>query len=128
MRPIMPDYSVPSPQPGDGTEAWASATMCAVSSTLTRAEVKRIAVLAHLELSELETERFTKQLGEILSYFDRLNEIDTTGVPATTHPVPSSPNMRADDPQPSMTPEETMANAPDHDANGRFRVPKVIES
>ena len=104
-----------------------SATMCFVSSTLTRAEVERIAALAHLELSEFETERFTKQLAEILSYFDRLSEIDTTGVPATTHPVPSSPNMRPDEPQPSMTREDTMANAPDHDANGRFRVPRVIE-
>lgn len=82
--------------------------------------------MAHLELTEFETQLFARQLGDILSYFDRLQQIDTTGVPATTHPVTSAPVMRADDPRPSMPREETMANAPDPDGDGLFRVPKVI--
>ena len=88
--------------------------------------MERIAALSHLELTEAEVERFTRQLGEILSYFDRLKQIDTTGIPATTHPVTSAPVMRADDPRPSTPLTETMANAPDPDAKGLFRVPKVI--
>ena len=45
--------------------------MSPVSTILTKTDVKRIAALAHLELSESETERFTRQLDEILAYFDR---------------------------------------------------------
>ena len=64
-----------------------------VSTRLTRTDVQRIAALAHLKLTDPETELFTRQLGDILSYFDRLQQIDTTGVPATTHPVTSAPVM-----------------------------------
>ena len=95
-------------------------------TTLKRADVERIAELAHLELTESETTLFTRQLGDILSYFDQLQHIDTTGVPATTHPVTSAPVMRADDPHLSMPRDKAMANAPDSDSTGLFRVPKVI--
>ena len=97
-----------------------------VSTRLTRTDVDRIAALAHLELTESETERFTRQIGDILSYFDRLQQIDTTGVPATTHPVTSAPVLRADDPCASMPRDEALANAPDPGGDGLFRVPKVI--
>ena len=97
-----------------------------VSTRLTRADVQRIAALAHLELTEAETERFTRQLGDILTYFERLQQIDTTDVPATTHPVTSAPVMRADAPCPSMPRAEALANAPDSGGDGFFRVPKVI--
>jgi len=100
--------------------------MSPVSTILTKTDVKRIAALAHLELSESETERFTRQLDEILTYFDRLKQIDTTGVAPTTHPVTSVPVMRADDPHLSMPRDKAMANAPDSDSTGLFRVPKVI--
>ena len=97
-----------------------------MSDTLTRADVDRIARLAHLELTESEAEQFTRQLGDILAYFDRLNRIDTTGVAATTHPVTSAPVMRDDELRPSMAPDDTFGNAPDRGAGGLFRVPKVI--
>ena len=95
-------------------------------TTLKRTDVEPIAALAHLELTESETEQFARQLGDILSYFDRLRQIDTTGVPATTHPVTSAPAMRADDLRPSMPRDEALANAPDSSHDGLFRVPKVI--
>ena len=97
-----------------------------VSTRLTRTDVERIAALAHLELTEPETVLFTRQLGDILSYFDQLQQFDTTGVPATTHPVTSAPVMRADDPRPSMPRDEALANAPDPGGDGLFRVPRVI--
>ena len=97
-----------------------------MSTTLTRADVDRIARLAHLELTEPEAEQFTRQLGDILAYFERLNRLDTTGVAATTHPVTSGPVMRADEPRPSMPSDDTFGNAPDRGANGLFRVPRVI--
>lgn len=103
-----------------------SGTLASGVTTLSRSDVERIAALAHLELTESETDRFTRQLGEILSYFDRLQQIDTTGVPATTHPVTSAPVMRADNRRPSMPRDEALANAPDSCGDGLFRVPKVI--
>ena len=95
-------------------------------TTLKRSDVERIAALAHLDLTESETELFTRQLGDILTYFDQLQQIDTTGVPATSHPVTSAPVMRADEPRPSMSRDEVLANAPDPGGDGLFRVPKVI--
>ena len=50
---------------------------------ITRADIERIATLAHLELRDDEVELFTRQLGEILDYANQLQQIDTTGVPAT---------------------------------------------
>jgi len=97
----------------------------AVTERLTRGDVERIARLAHLELSDGETERLTQQLGDILTYFQRLREIDTTGVEATTHPVSAGPVMREDRVRESLSTDEAVANAPDA-ADGLFRVPKVI--
>jgi aspartyl-tRNA(Asn)/glutamyl-tRNA(Gln) amidotransferase subunit C len=97
-----------------------------VSNALTRADVDRIARLAHLELTESEAEQFTRQLGDIFAYFERLNRIDTTGVAATTHPVTSAPVMRADELRPSMPVDDTFGNAPDRGGDRLFRVPRVI--
>lgn len=98
----------------------------AVSTTLTRNDVERIAALAHLELTEPEIERLRQQLGEVLTYFERLQQLDTTGIEATTHPVSAGPVMRPDTRRASMPLSETTANAPDANEQGLFRVPKVI--
>lgn len=98
-----------------------------MTTRLTRTEVERIAALAHLELTESETEIFSRQLGDILSYFERLQEIDTTGVPATTNPITSTSVTRDDNRRPSLPRDQALANAPDPGVNGLFRVPKVIE-
>ena len=98
----------------------------AVSNPLTRADVDRIARLAHLELTEREAEQFTRQLGDILAWFERLNRIDTAGVAATTHPVTSAPVMRDDEPRPSLPVDDAFGNAPDRGGERLFRVPKVI--
>lgn len=97
-----------------------------MSDALTRTEVDRIARLAHLELTDAETERLTRELGDILTYFERLSEIDTTGVPATTHPVSAGPVMREDTPRNSLPRDDALAGAPDPSGDGLFRVPKVI--
>ncbi|MDA1094066.1 MAG: Asp-tRNA(Asn)/Glu-tRNA(Gln) amidotransferase subunit GatC [Acidobacteria bacterium] len=93
---------------------------------LTTVEVQRIAALAHLELTAEETERLTRQLGDIVAYFDQLQQVDTTGVPATTNPVTSVPVMREDLPRPSLSHDTVLASAPDPSGNGLFRVPKVL--
>ncbi len=107
---------------GGGTPCYDSA----VSTTLTKNDVERIAALAHLELTEPEIERFRQQLGEVLTYFERLQQLDTTGVEATTHPVSAGPVMRPDTCRASLPLSESTANAPDANEDGLFRVPKVI--
>ena len=95
-------------------------------STLTIAEVERIAALAHLELTDDEKQLFARQLADILSYAEQLQSVDTAGVPATAH-VNAAQRDRADDPRPSLSVDDAVANAPDADADaGLFRVPRVI--
>jgi aspartyl-tRNA(Asn)/glutamyl-tRNA(Gln) amidotransferase subunit C len=101
-------------------------------STLTFADVERIAALAHLELTGDEKQLFTRQLADILDYAGQLQGIDTTGVPATAH-VNATPFgiarsvERADEPRPSLAIEDAIANAPDGAPDaGLFRVPRVI--
>jgi aspartyl-tRNA(Asn)/glutamyl-tRNA(Gln) amidotransferase subunit C len=93
---------------------------------LTPEEVEHVALLGRLQVSEEERERFTTQLNSILQYFEQLQQIDTTGVVPTSHAVPITNVFRADDPAPSLTPEEALRNAPDQDRDC-FRVPRVIE-
>ncbi len=96
-------------------------------STLTVADVERIAALAHLELTGAEQQLFTKQLADILSYAEQLQAIDTTGVPATAHVQAAPRGERDDEPRPSLTVEDAIANAPDGSAEaGMFRVPRVM--
>jgi aspartyl-tRNA(Asn)/glutamyl-tRNA(Gln) amidotransferase subunit C len=94
---------------------------------LTVADVERIAALAQLELTNEEKQLFTRQLADILSYAEQLQAIDTTGVPATAHVNAAPRGERDDEPRPSLSVEDAIANAPDgaRDA-GMFRVPRVI--
>lgn len=91
----------------------------------TRAEVEAVAALANLELDEAEIERFAKQLGDILSYANQVQKIDTTGVPPTASVVGRHAADRADAVRPSLDRSEALANAPDANA-GLFRVPRVL--
>jgi aspartyl-tRNA(Asn)/glutamyl-tRNA(Gln) amidotransferase subunit C len=109
-------------------------------SSLTIADVERIAALAHLELTDEEKRLFTRQLADILHYAEQLQGVDTTGVPATAHvsstaEVPLKPDStadaarveRPDEPRPSLQVEAALANAPDAARDvGLFRVPRVI--
>jgi len=96
-------------------------------SSLTIADVERIAALAHLELTDDEKQLFTRQLADILSYAEQLQAIDTTGVPATAHVGAIGGVERPDEPRPSLTTAQVLANAPDPAPDGGlFRVPRVI--
>jgi aspartyl-tRNA(Asn)/glutamyl-tRNA(Gln) amidotransferase subunit C len=96
-------------------------------SSLSIQEVERIARLAYLELTEDEKALFARQLAEILTYAEQVQQIDTTGVPATAHVHPDLRAERADEPRPSLNNEDALGNAPDAAPNGAFfRVPRVI--
>ena len=96
-------------------------------SSLTIADVERIAALAHLELTDEEKHLFTRQLADILNYAEQLQAIDTTGVPATAHVSAATGVERPDEPRPSLPTADALANAPDAAPDaGLFRVPRVI--
>ena len=94
---------------------------------LTRQDVQRIAELASLELTEAEVETFTRQLADILTYAQQVQEIDTTGVPPTSYVTGAMPLDMEDDPRPSIPRDDLLGSAPDASLDaGLFRVPRVI--
>jgi aspartyl-tRNA(Asn)/glutamyl-tRNA(Gln) amidotransferase subunit C len=98
-----------------------------MASTLDTADVDRIATLARLALTSEERQRFAGQLNDVLRYVEQISTIDTTGVVATSHPLPSGDAWRGDVPQPCLSNADALANAPDANRDaGLFRVPKVI--
>ena len=96
---------------------------------ITKSEVEKIADLARLELTEEETDLFTDQLGSIIGYVEKLNELDTTDVPPMSHCAPgggdSEFTKRDDQVRPSLGQKLAVENAPDS-VGGYFRVPRVI--
>jgi aspartyl-tRNA(Asn)/glutamyl-tRNA(Gln) amidotransferase subunit C len=92
---------------------------------LTRQEVEHVALLARLALSEEEKEMYTRQLRDILEYAARLNELDTTDVPPTSHVLPLSNVFREDEVGEHLAPEEVLANAPEREG-GFFKVPRIV--
>jgi len=93
---------------------------------ISKDQVEYVARLANLELNDEEKEIFTRQLDSILSYMDKLNQLDTANVDPTSHVLPIKNIFRQDNVKPSLPKEEALANAPDQ-KNGFFRVPRVIE-
>jgi aspartyl-tRNA(Asn)/glutamyl-tRNA(Gln) amidotransferase subunit C len=94
--------------------------------SLTEEEVRHIARLARVGLSDDEVPRFQSQLSEILDYFRRLQEVDTENVPPTAHTLAMHNVMRDDEPQPSIDKEEVLANAPQRE-DDHFRVRAILE-
>lgn len=88
--------------------------------------VKYLESLARITLTEEEEKKVGGELGDILAYIDMLNELDTDGVEAMSHCFPVTNVMREDEVQPSMTPDEITANAPESQ-DGYFVVPKTVD-
>jgi aspartyl-tRNA(Asn)/glutamyl-tRNA(Gln) amidotransferase subunit C len=96
---------------------------------ITEKEVRYVAELANLKLSDAEVARFENELTGILDHFDRLKEIDTTGVEPMAQVLFASgetATLREDVPVPPLGNQAALANAPQAGA-GYFKVPKVIE-
>ena len=93
---------------------------------ITPKEVEHVARLARLELTAEEKERMRAQLDSILSYIDKLNELDTSAVEPTSHVLPMTNVFREDEVMPSLSQEEVLVNAPDRH-EFFFRVPRILE-
>jgi aspartyl-tRNA(Asn)/glutamyl-tRNA(Gln) amidotransferase subunit C len=112
----------PPPAPNDH-----ASIQFAMPPTFTDDDVRKIAALARLDLSPAEVDVFSKQLADILAYADAIQQVDTTGVPPTSHVLARGPAWRADDPGPSLERDDVLREAPDAaPAAGVFRVPKVL--
>jgi len=97
-----------------------------MSAQLTIDEVSRVAHLARLELTADEKQRLTGELNDILHQFERLQELDTTGVLPTSHSIPLQNVFRDDVARPSISREKATQNAPEK-RDGSFIVPQIIE-
>lgn len=89
-------------------------------------EVRKVAKLARLDLTEAEIKEFTSQLGAILEYVEKMNELDTAAVEPLAHCLPIHNVFRADQVQESLGTERTLANVPQRDGPF-FKVPKILE-
>ena len=89
-------------------------------------EIEHLALLARLNLSDDEKRRFSRQVGSIIEYINKLNELDTTGVEPTAHVLPMNNIFREDTPRPSLPREKALQNAPERNESF-YRVPKIIE-
>jgi aspartyl-tRNA(Asn)/glutamyl-tRNA(Gln) amidotransferase subunit C len=93
---------------------------------ITNEDVKHIARLSRLYLSDKEIETFSGQLNSIIEYVEQLDSLDTRNVEPTSHVIPLKNVMRGDILTQSLPAEDALKNAPD--AAGKFyRVPKIIE-
>lgn len=96
---------------------------------ISREDVLKVAALANLELSDVEVDTFRAHLDDILTYVDKLNEVDTSGVEPLTQVIAASPEdtaLREDVVVRADVISDVLRGAPDPEAP-YFRVPRVIE-
>lgn len=93
---------------------------------VTRETIEHVANLARLNLTEKEKVSLTTEMEEIISWVDKLNELDTTGVKPMEHVIPIRNVFREDIVEKSYDREKILANAPVSE-DGCFKVPKVVE-
>lgn len=90
-----------------------------------RETVVKIADLARLQLSESELDKYTDQLNQILGHVEKLNELDTQNIVATSHAVEVPTPLRGDEVVPNQAIQKILEISPDHEETF-FTVPKVI--
>ena len=93
---------------------------------ITKKEVEHVAKLARLALKDEEAEQLTRQLSDILTYVEKLNELDTKDVEPTSHILPVRNVLRDDEVRGSIDRGKALVNAPDR-TEEFFKVPRVIE-
>ena len=97
-----------------------------VKKSITKDELRNIASLARIYLEDHELERLTEDLKDILQYVAKLQKLDVSQTPPTSHVFPLKNVYREDKVKPSLPPQEALKIAPDKHRES-FRVPQVIE-
>ena len=89
-------------------------------------QVRHVAKLARLELSDDEVEKFSGQLSAILEYIEKLNELDTESVEPLAHCLAIHNVFREDQAKESLDADSALANAPEREGQF-FKVPKILD-
>ncbi len=97
-----------------------------MSNKIDEKQVREVAMLGRLELSDEEVSMFSVQLSEILSYVDKLGELDTADVEPLSHSQALQNVFRDDEPHQSLSRDKALANAP-HCDDEFFLVPKILD-
>jgi len=93
---------------------------------ITKKEVLHVAKLARLDMDDAAVEKFSEQIGTILTYMDSLNQVDTRGVTPTSHAISLSNAFREDEETGSLDRDAALANAPEQE-DGCFVVPRIVK-
>ena len=97
------------------------------AQTLDAAQVRHVANLSRLKLTDADVARYATQLTSILDYVAQLSQVNVEGVEPMAHPLPLHNVLREDVVKPSLTVEQALANAPGKDGP-YFTVPKVLDT
>jgi aspartyl-tRNA(Asn)/glutamyl-tRNA(Gln) amidotransferase subunit C len=89
-------------------------------------QVRHLANLARIDLSEAELASLTTELGQIVESVAKVSEVAGPDVPATSHPMPLTNIFRDDVPIPSLTVEQALSGAPDREGD-KFKVPPILD-
>ena len=92
---------------------------------ITKDEVLHVADLARLDLDEASIDKFAGQIGNILEYVAKLNEVNTEGIRPTSHAISITNVFREDQQRQPLDRDKALANAPEKE-DGNFVVPKVV--
>ncbi|MBS7269949.1 MAG: Asp-tRNA(Asn)/Glu-tRNA(Gln) amidotransferase subunit GatC [Candidatus Freyarchaeota archaeon] len=95
------------------------------NATISKKQVEHVAWLARIELTEEEKQAFTKQLNEVLDYFKKINEIDTSNIEPTYHVINLVNVLREDKVEPSLPKEYALRNASQKE-DSFIKAPKII--
>lgn len=96
-----------------------------MANPITDADVRHVAQLSRLKLTDDQIADYTKQLGRVFGYIDKLSELDVEGVEPMAHALDMSNVLREDVVQEPLTVDKALANAPASDPPF-FKVPKVL--
>lgn len=94
--------------------------------TLTLKEVEHIALLARLELTQEEKERYQQQLSDILDHIAQLQSLDTSRIKTTSSVLPPRSRLRDDEALPGLSTQQALQNAPASEKD-QYRVPPVLD-
>lgn len=89
-------------------------------------DIEHVARLARLDLTDEEKRRLAAQLGAILEHAAKVGEVATADVAPTASAIPRANVLRPDEPRPSLSADEALANAP-ATVDERFLVPRIVE-
>jgi len=92
---------------------------------LSESEVRHVAMLARLALTDAQVETLRSELNSILGHIDTIQQLDLEGVEPMTHAIPLVNETRCDQPKPSLDREKVMLNAPESE-DGAFVIPRIV--